>query len=115
MQRNTLKKFYEAIPALGSKKSTTLSGWQNCKVGAGARTLEVSPDGKYIFVACNTASRLCIVDAEKMKLIAEVPADSFPVGLDLFPDGHLVYMTSQGKKGSGGGNAVDVFLIKRLK
>ena len=115
VQRIPLKKFYEAIAALGSKKSTTLSGWQNCKVGAGARTLEVSPDGKYIFVACNTASRLCIVDAEKMKLIAEVPADSFPVGLDLFPDGHLVYMTSQGKKGSGGGNAVDVFLIKRLK
>lgn len=115
VQRIPLKSIYEAIATLGSKKSATVTGWQNCKVGAGARTLEISPDGRYAFVACNTASALCIVDTRDMKLIATIPADSFPVGLDLYPDGHLVYMTSQGKKGSGGGNAVDIFRIKRLK
>lgn len=115
VQRIPLQTLYSAIGNLGNAKTATVKGWQNCKVGAGARTIEVSPDGRYVFAACNTVSALCIVDTRTMKMIAQIPADSFPVGLDLSSDGHLVYMTSQGKKGAGGGNAVDIFLIKRLK
>ncbi|MCM1290863.1 MAG: beta-propeller fold lactonase family protein [Prevotella sp.] len=115
VQRIPLKTLYKGIATLGDKKRADVSGWQSVKVGGGARTIELTPDGKYVYVACNSASALCIVDTEKWELIATVPADSFPVGLDIFPDGHLVYMTMQGRKGSGGGNAVDIFRITRLK
>lgn len=84
---------------------------RTCKVGGGARTLKVSPSGKYIFVACNTASALYVVETASMKVIAKITADSFPVGLDISPDGRMVVTTSQGRKGAGGGNAVDFFKI----
>lgn len=84
---------------------------RTCKVGGGARTLKVSPSGKYIFVACNTASALYVVETASMKVMAKITADSFPVGLDISPDGRMVVTTSQGRKGAGGGNAVDFFKI----
>lgn len=94
-----------------SSRSFKTEGIKRVKVGGGARTLKVSPSGKYIFVACNTASAINIVRAEDMKLIGSISADSFPVGLDISPDGRYIVSTSQGRKGQGGGNAVDFFEI----
>lgn len=82
------------------------------KVDSGARTLEISPDGRYLFVACNTASSLCVVDAETLGVVDSIRVDSYPVGLALSPDGRLAIVTSQGRKGFGG-NAVNVFSIER--
>jgi len=45
-----------------------------------------------------------------MKMIAEVDADSYPVGLDISRDGSVVITTSQGRS-NGGGNAVNVFRV----
>lgn len=96
----------------GSGRSFNTSGVKSVKVGGGARTIKVSPSGKYIFVACNTASGLYVVRTSDMKVIGHITADSFPVGLDVSPDGKYVVTTSQGRKGSGGGNAVDFFEIQ---
>lgn len=118
VQRLPLADFYKAISQLESHKTANVKGWENCKVGGGARTLELTPDGRYAFVACNNVSALCIVDTKTMKLIATVPADSFPVGLDLRQDGKdiLVYVTSQGKPNAiGSGNAVDIFRVSHVK
>lgn len=91
-------------------KTAKLEGWENCKVAAGARTLELSPDGRYIFVACNFDSKLCVVDAQSMKLIAKIDVDSYPVGLDVSADGTYVFVTSQGRVDRGG-NAVNVYKV----
>lgn len=103
------------LESISSQHATTRSfktdGIRRAKVGGGARTLKVSPSGKYIFVACNSASALYIVRTADMKVIGSIPADSFPVGLDISPDGRYVVTTSQGREGRGGGNAVDFFEV----
>ena len=100
----------KAIKAGG--RNFSAQGVKSVKVGGGARTVKVSPSGKYIFVACNTASALYVVRTSDMKVIGHITADSFPVGLDVSPDGKYVVTTSQGRKGRGGGNAVDFFEIQ---
>ena len=88
-----------------------LEGWEECKVMPGARTISVSPSGNFLFAACNSGSRLCVVDTRTMKLIASAQADSYPVGLDISADGSVVILTSQGRKGVGG-NSVDIFQVE---
>ena len=113
VQRIELDKFIDAAISI-TGKSTVLKGWTSCKVGAGARTIEVSPCGKYIFAACNFASKLYVVDAREMRVIATTSVDSFPVGLDISSNGDTLITTSQGRSGCGG-NAVDIFSIEYLK
>ena len=113
VQRIELDKFIDAATRI-TGKTIQLTGWTNCKVGAGARTIGISPCGKYIYSACNVASKLYVVDAEQMKVIATIPVDSFPVGLDVSSDGKTVITTSQGRQGCGG-NAVDIFTVEYLK
>ena len=110
VQKIALKTVLDAIAKMQNKKGT-VTGWVNCKVGAGARTIELSPSGKYIFAACNNASALYVVDANTMKVVTSIPADSYPVGLDVSKDGKYVFTTAQGHSGKGGGNAVDIFKV----
>ena len=91
-----------------TKKKTKFTDWENCKVGSGARTIDITPDGRYIVAACNSGSCLTVVDALTMKVVVTIPADSYPVGLDISKDGRFVYTTSQGRSGEGG-NCVDIF------
>jgi len=111
IQRIPLDTFLSAIPSMQDKK-THLDGWTNCKVGEGARTIEMLSDGKYIFAACNVASALYVVDAESMTPLLSIPVDSYPVGLDV--QGSYVFTTSQGRSNRGG-NAVDIFEFKEIK
>lgn len=94
-------------------KSIQLRGKvERCKVGGGARTLEISPDGKYLFVACNSGNAVYVVDAQKMEVVDHIRCDSYPVGLAISNDGRRLIVTSQGRK-TGGGNAVNIFEIER--
>ncbi len=77
-------------------------------VGVGARSLRLSRDGKTLFVTVNQTSELVGLDAEAMRISARVPVDSYPVGLELSPDGSQVWVTSQGRAAKGG-NSVGVF------
>jgi DNA-binding beta-propeller fold protein YncE len=106
VQRIKLDKFMDAAHHI-SGKTTTLQGWESCQVGAGARTIEISPSGKYVFAACNLASKLYVVDTRTMKTVCDIGVDSYPVGLDISNDGKYVIVTSQGRSG-GGGNAVNI-------
>ena len=101
-----------AIHRAGQSGSRTIKpeGWSSCRVGKGARTLEISPDGNHIFVACNSVSELHVVDARTMKSIASIRCDSYPVGLCISPDGEKVIVTSQGRNRLGG-NAVNIFRL----
>ncbi len=87
-------------------------GTKTCKVGSGARTLDVSPDGKYVFVACNSGNAVYVVDAETMKVADYIRADSYPVGLAMSKDGRYLAVTSQGREGYGG-NALNIYSVRR--
>ncbi|MBO7562723.1 MAG: hypothetical protein J6T04_07575 [Bacteroidales bacterium] len=111
--RMPMETFLSKVRTLdGAKtKTATVDGWQSCKVPAGARTINISPKGDFIFVACNSSSCLSIVDAVAMKLLGTLQADSYPVGLDISDDGKYLFTTSQGRA-NGGGNAVDIFEVE---
>jgi DNA-binding beta-propeller fold protein YncE len=79
-------------------------------LGGTPRSMRLSPDGKWLYVALNSDSQVAAVDAAKLEVVARVGADSFPVGLDLSPDGRFLWVTSQGIDGAGG-NSVEVFEI----
>ena len=93
-----------------SGRAIKASGWQTCQVDRGARTIELSPSGRFLFAACNTTSSVNVVDTRSMRVIASITVDSYPVGLDISRDGRLLVTTSQGHKGHGG-NAVNLFSI----
>ncbi|MBI2071060.1 MAG: CapA family protein [Elusimicrobia bacterium] len=79
--------------------------------GSGARTIDLSPNGRWVFAAVNTDSKLVALNAENLTKVAEVPADSFPVGLAVSPDNAQVWVTSQGRE-LHGGNSVSVYRIE---
>lgn len=112
IQRIELQDFIDQVSVLdgNKKKSVTVKNWVTCKIPAGARTIEASPNGHYLFAACNFSSCLAIVDARKMKLLGTIPADSFPVGLDISRDGKYVFTTSQARDIAG--NCVDIFNVE---
>lgn len=115
VQRISLDTFLEYAKKMDGEvvRKITVSDWVSCKVPAGARTIEMSPCGRYVFAACNFSSCLAVVDAGKMKLLGTISADSYPVGLDVSKDGRWVFTTSQGRSGHGG-NSVNIFEVKYL-
>lgn len=80
-------------------------------VGIGPRSLDISRDGKWLFVAVNHSSEAVAVECSKMKIVSRVDVDSFPVGLALSTDERELWVTSQGHSGLGG-NSVSVFQIR---
>jgi DNA-binding beta-propeller fold protein YncE len=86
--------------------------WETVNVGQGARTIDITVDGKYIFACVNNASKVAVVDALTMETIAEVDAAKFPVGMALSPNGRQLITTSQGKDSvPASGNTIMVFEI----
>jgi DNA-binding beta-propeller fold protein YncE len=80
-------------------------------VGLGPRSLNISRDGRWLFVAVNRSSEAVAVECSKMKIVSRIDVDSFPVGLALSPDERELWVTSQGRDGLGG-NSVSVFQIR---
>lgn len=80
-------------------------------VGAGARTIEVEPNGRYVYAAVNDDVKVVAVDLETMKVVAQVKVDPYPVGLAISRDGQYIAVTSQGHAGEGGGNAVNIIKV----
>jgi DNA-binding beta-propeller fold protein YncE len=80
-------------------------------VGLGARSLRLSPDERFLFVAVNQSSEIVVVSTDDMKVVSRIPVDSYPVGLDLSPDGTQLWVTSQGRDEEGG-NSVGIFQVR---
>ena len=96
-----------------AETTTTLkTGWQNCYIGPGVRTIVVTSDGRYLFGCVNEASKIVVVDAQSMRPIAQIPADSFPVGMEITEDNEFLIVTAQGKSDKGGGHSVMIYKIK---
>lgn len=109
VQRIKLSTFMETAQKM-TGKTAVLRGWETCKVGAGARTISMSPDGRYVFACCNIVSKLYVVDTQTMKTVCNIDVDSYPVGLDVSEDGHFLILTSQGRVDRGG-NCVDIYRV----
>jgi DNA-binding beta-propeller fold protein YncE len=101
-----------AVEKLRDAKGETLEidDWKSVHVGSGARTLEISPDGRHLFVALNGRAEVAVVDAETLEVVSRVRTDSYAVGLALSPDGKQLWTTSQGRSNKGG-NSVCVFSV----
>jgi YVTN family beta-propeller protein len=82
-------------------------------VGLGARTIEIEPEGRYVYVAVNDDTKVVAVDLETSRKIAEVKVDPYPVGLAISKDGSHIAVTSQGHQGHGGGNSVNILRVDR--
>ena len=98
--------------ALGGVRK--LKALSEVSTGVGTRTIDLSPDGRFLFAAVKYASKVAVIDTELMKVIMNVPVDSYPVGLDVSPDGKQLWVTSQGAKGYGG-NSVNVFKLSIIE
>ena len=101
----------DILAALDSAEGRTVPGpgGEALAVGAGARTVAISRDERWAFVAANGTRQIVAVDLHAWRVVARAPASPFPVGLAVSPDGCSVVSTSQGRAGQGGGNRVDVF------
>lgn len=77
----------------------------------GVRTISVSSDGRYVFACVNEASKIVAVDANTMKVVSEIPADSFPVGMEITDTNDFLFVTAQGKSNSGGGHSVMIYKV----
>ncbi|MBE9535806.1 MAG: beta-propeller fold lactonase family protein [Proteobacteria bacterium] len=85
---------------------------QEVMTGRGTRTISLSPDGRLIYAAVKGESRIKVIDSGSMKVMLEIPTDSFPVGMAVSPDGTQLWVTAQGSKGVGG-NSVSVYKVRR--
>jgi len=91
-------------------KTFNFSAWKSVSVGIGARTIEVTPDGRYLLVCVNNESKIVIIETDSMRVIYTLPVSKFPVGLAISPDGKYAVVTSQGKESvTPSGNAVNVY------
>lgn len=93
------------------EKEIQFREFESVFVGSGARTIVTTSDGKYVFAAVNNGSKIVAVRTKDMNVVAEIPADSYPVGMDISSDDSELIVTAQGKSG-GGGNSVMVFSLK---
>ena len=94
-----------------ANKNFVYRGWENARVGTGARTISIHPSGKYIFAAVNNDSKISIIRTSDMKVIGSCEVDSFPVGMDICDKGETLITTSQGRSSQGGGNSVSIYRI----
>jgi DNA-binding beta-propeller fold protein YncE len=92
------------------EKKVNYRAFENVYVGTGARTIVLTSDGKYLYAAANSVSKIVAVRTSDMKVVAKIPADSYPVGMAISSDDSELIVTSQGKSNRGG-NSVMVFSL----
>lgn len=102
----------EALLEAARNGTGRIAPLRETRTGRGTRTIALAPDGSVLYAAVFRASKLVALDAQTLRPLAAVPTDSFPVGLDVAPDGRHVWVTAQGYK-LRGGNAVTVYRVER--
>ena len=102
------------VVTAAKNRQRTLKPLQTARSGQATRTIDVSPDGKWIFAAVNRESKIAVLSAPDLKPVLRIDTDSFPVGLAVSPDGKQLWVTAQGRK-LRGGNAVSIFTIETNK
>lgn len=101
----------DLLSAVG-RPGRTLKPLREQHTGGATRTIALSSDGKMLFAAVNKESKIVALSAPSLQPLAEIPTDSYPVGMDVSPDNTQLWVTAQGRKGRGG-NSVSVYRIVR--
>lgn len=55
--------------------------------GAGAEGIDVTPDGREVWVTNRDANTVTVIDAGKLEILATIPAAKFPIRIKFTPDG----------------------------
>ena len=58
--------------------------------------LAMSPDGKYLYVACNGDNSLAVIDTAANSVVKQLPVGFFPYGVQVSADGASVYVSNWG-------------------
>ena len=56
----------------------------------------LSPDGKYLYVACNGDNSVAVIDTAQQKVVKQVPIGYFPYGVAVSADGQKVVVSNWG-------------------
>ena len=56
----------------------------------------LSPDGRYLYVTCNLARCVRVIDTERGTVTGKIATGFLPFGIALTPDGHKAYVTNWG-------------------
>jgi len=99
------------LVAAARRRQRKLAPLREARTGAATRTIAVSPDGRFVYAAVNKESKIVVLAADSLTPLASLPADSYPVGMAVSPDGGQLWVTAQGRKRRGG-NSVMVYQIK---
>lgn len=111
VQKATLKDLLH-LDFSNKNKIITYEKWQTIHVGKGARTIDVTNDGKYIFACVNNDCKIAVIEASSMTVVDSISVSKFPVGMAISPNSRQLIITAQGKKDVlFAGNAVSVFEI----
>ncbi|KPK12618.1 MAG: hypothetical protein AMJ68_01645 [Acidithiobacillales bacterium SG8_45] len=92
------------------RKQATLRPSREAFTGLATRTIAISPDDRLIFAAVNKESKIVVLESKTLTKLLELPANSYPVGMAVTPDGHQLWVTAQGRKRRGG-NSVTVYRV----
>ena len=111
VQKTNWKDFIQNRLDNAGRSTNVKEAWKSCYVGPGARTIVVSSDGRYVFACVNNDSKIVVIDTPSMRKVAEIPADSFPVGMEITDDDQYLMVTAQGKAGKGGGHSVMIYKL----
>ncbi len=70
-------------------------------LSTGAKTtfpagMQLSPDGRFLYVACNGDNSIAVIDVYQNAVVQQVPAGYFPYGVALSADGQRLYTTNSG-------------------
>ena len=64
--------------------------------GGWAHAIEISPDGRRVYVANFLDDTVAVFDADTLTLVSSLPTDCYPHGLDVSPDGKYLVTTGFG-------------------
>ncbi len=56
----------------------------------------LSPDGKFLYVACNGDNSLAVIDTATFAVVRQVPVGYFPYDVTVSPDGRWVFVSNWG-------------------
>ena len=83
-------------------------------VSKGPHNLDITPDGKYLFVANAGSSDVAIIDIAKKQVIKKIPVSTGHHGIDVSPDGKMVYVSGIGSDKVNVIDPVKLELVKQI-
>ena len=81
-------------------------------VSKGPHNLDITPDGKYLFVANAGSSDIAVIDIANKQVIKKIPVSTGHHGIDVSPDGKMVYVSGIG---SDKVNVIDPIKLELVK